>query len=98
MTSLQEMACRAGDDIKLAGRGLCLNLGDRFLITVILILDEFFVHPASATVALPYHSPNEPTGNRSSRHDYPPEMPSIRPPLSQIRANGRISFAAGGHE
>src|SRR6266478_1182452 len=98
MTSLQEMACRAGDDIKLAGRGLCLDLGDRFRITVIRILDEFFVHPASSTVAPPYHSPNEPTGNRPPRNDYPPEMPGIRPPPSQIRTDGRISFAAVGHQ
>ena len=69
--------------IKLAGRALCLDLGERFLITVIRILDEFFVYPASPTVAPPYHSPNEPTGNRSSRHDYPPEMPGIGPPLSR---------------
>jgi hypothetical protein len=62
----------------LAGRVLCLGLGDRFRITVIRILDEFFVFPASSTVAPPYHSPNEPTGNRSSRHGYPPELPSIR--------------------
>ena len=84
--------------IKLAGRALCLDLGERFLITVIRILDEFLVHPAPPTVAPPYDSPNEPTGNRSSRHDDPPEMPSIGPPLSRICADDRISFAAVGHQ
>ena len=81
---LQEVACRAGDDIKLAGSGLCLDLRDKFRIAVIRILDEFFVPPAPPTVAPPYHSPNEPTGNRSPRNDYPPEMPGIRPPLPHI--------------
>jgi len=44
----------------------------------------FLYNPGVRHGARHYHSPNEPTGNRSSRHDYPPEMPSIRPPLSQI--------------
>ena len=41
MTSLQETACCAGDDIKQVGRGLRLDLGDRFRLTVVRILDEF---------------------------------------------------------
>ena len=84
--------------IELAGRALCLDPGERFLITVIRILDELFVHPASPTIAPPYHSPNEPAGNRSSRHEYAPEMPSIGPPLSRICADDRIGFAAVGHQ
>ena len=68
------------------------HLGERLLITVTRKFDEFFVYLASPMVAPPYHSPNEPTGNRSSRHDYPPEMPDVGPPL--VRADGRISFAA----
>ena len=98
VTCLQEVACRARDENKLARSGLCLDLRDRFRIAVIRILDEFLVCPASPTVAPPYHSPNEPTGNRSPRTDYPPEMPGIRPPLSQIGADGGISFAAVGHQ
>ena len=78
--------------VKLAGRAICLDLGERLLITVTRKFDELFVYPASPMVAPPYHSPNEPTGNRSSRHDYPPEMPGVGPPL--VRADGRISFAA----
>ena len=63
-----------------ARRGrLCLDLGGRFRITVIRIFNEFFVHPAASTIAPPYRSPNEPTGDRSPRNDYPPEMPGIRP-------------------
>ena len=72
--------------VKLAGRAICLDLGERLLITVARIFDELFVYPASPMVAPPYHSPNEPTGNRSSRHDYPPEMPGVGPPLVRATA------------
>ena len=75
--------------VRLAGRAICLDLGERFLITVARKFDELFVYPASPMVAPPYHSPNEPTGNRTSRHDCPPEMPGVGPPL--VRADGRIS-------
>jgi hypothetical protein len=77
--------------------GFTAELGDRFLIKIIRILNELFVDPAFRMVAPPYHSPDEPTGNRSSRNDYPPKMPGIRPRLPQIRTHGRMSIAAVGH-
>ena len=67
--SSQEVACRATDDFRLAGREICLDLAERLLITVARKL--------------------EPTGNRSSRHDCPPEMSGVERPL--VRAGGRIS-------
>ena len=62
----------------------CIDLEDRFRITAIRMLEDFFVNPASATVASPYCSSNQPTGDRSPRNEHTPEMPSIWPRLPQI--------------
>src|SRR6267154_1338736 len=87
----------SADDIRQAGSGrLCLDLGDTFRI-IARIFDELFVYPAASKVAPPYCSPNEPTGDRPPRNDYPPEMPGIGPRLLQIRTDGRASIAAISH-